>query len=159
MIEYRKMNLFDAPPGSILMHACNSKGVWGSGIAKTFKEKFPDSYAMYEYFCVELNRTRGTACGKASIYVDRSSYRIGWIVTSHSYGEHKDPAKMILMYTALALQEFLGIINPFRSGPERVVYSPKFNSGLFGVPWEETELILQTVLKDHQDIRWVVCEL
>jgi hypothetical protein len=34
MIKYHKMSLFDVPTGSVLVHAVNNQGVWGSGIAK-----------------------------------------------------------------------------------------------------------------------------
>jgi hypothetical protein len=39
----------------------------------------------------------------------------------------------------------------------KVVYSNKFNSGFFRVPWPETEAVLLECLGD-KEIEWVVCD-
>src|SRR5579859_6977248 len=51
VIEYRKGSLFEAPKGSYLVHACNTQGVWGSGIAVEFKKRFPGAFAHYNRHC------------------------------------------------------------------------------------------------------------
>jgi ADP-ribose 1''-phosphate phosphatase len=164
MVTHQKMNLFDAPPESIIVHACNSQGVWGSGIAKPFKEKYPFSFAEYHDLCNIWNQERGTACGvgfMSSFHPDET-HHVGWIVTSHDYGPVlRDKPELIKINTTLALQSlckkiYLG--HP-KDGYERIdVYSNKFNSGLFHVPWEDSELILSTVLRDFSRINWIVCD-
>lgn len=145
-IEYKKMSLFDAPEGSILVHACNSQGVWGSGIAKEFKERFPEDYLEYKSMINFHNRLSGSTCGLFG-----RSEKTGWLVTSHNYGDLKDSPEQIKINTTLALVDLC------LDGP-MLVYSNKFNSGLFAVPWEETELILKSVLRMFPDIKWVVCD-
>lgn len=164
MITHRNMSLFDAPKESTIIHACNSQGVWGSGIAKTFKEKYPHSYADYNKFCISYNRERGTACGLASLstFHDSEPHWVGWIVTSHNYGNLKDSPDLIKIYTTMALEELckkIYMAHPKEQWPSIDVYSNKFNSGLFSVPWEESELILDTILKDFKRINWIVCEV
>ncbi|KAL4934542.1 uncharacterized protein BDV17DRAFT_286238 [Aspergillus undulatus] len=44
-------DLFDARDGAALIHACNCHGVWGSGIAKTFKQKYPAAFNAYKDYC------------------------------------------------------------------------------------------------------------
>ncbi|KAE8142548.1 ADP-ribose 1''-phosphate phosphatase [Aspergillus pseudotamarii] len=44
-------DLFDAPDGAALIHACNCIGSWGGGIAKAFKEKYPAAYNIYHSHC------------------------------------------------------------------------------------------------------------
>lgn len=163
MIKHEKMSLFDAPQDAIIIHACNSQGVWGSGIAKPFKEKYPESFADYNKFCKSWNQTRGTACGLAdmSAYHEDEQHWVGWVVTSHSYGPDKDSPELIKIHTALALSDLckkIYLAHPKEEFPEIPVYSNKFNSGLFAVPWEETELILKTILKDFKRINWIVCD-
>lgn len=163
MITYKKMSLFDAPNESVIIHACNSQGVWGSGIAKAFKEKYPHSYVDYNKFCLNANAERGTACGRASLstFHDSEPHWVGWIVTSHNYASLKDSPELIKINTTLALQELCKKIymgHPKDEHPTIDVYSNKFNSGLFNVPWEDSELILQTVLRDFKRINWVVCD-
>jgi ADP-ribose 1''-phosphate phosphatase len=163
MVIHKKMSLFDAPYDSIIVHACNSQGVWGSGIAKAFKEKYPESFKEYSFFCNMANKERGTATGRSdlsSFHVSEPHW-VGWIVTSHNYGELKDSVEQIKINTTLALQEFCEKVykaHPRDEYPLIEVYSNKFNSGLFAVPWSDSELILNTVLKDFKRINWIVCD-
>lgn len=164
MVTHKKMSLFDAPKESIIVHACNSQGVWGSGIAKAFKERYFESFKEYNFFCNMANQQRGTATGRASLssFHEQEPHWVGWIVTSHNYGELKDPPELIKIHTTLALHEFCQKVYTAHSREEYPtidVYSNKFNSGLFGVPWEDSELILKTVLKDFKRINWIVCEV
>lgn len=163
MISYKKISLFDAPTESVIIHACNSQGVWGSGIAKAFKEKYPESFKFYNGFCKVQNEERGTACGRADLspFPVSEPHWVGWIVTSHNYGPLKDSPELIKINTTLALRELcqkLYLAHPKDSNPTIDVYSNKFNSGLFAVPWGDSELILNTVLRDFKRINWIVCD-
>ena len=40
----------------ILVHACNCKGVWGSGIAVEFAKRFPFAHADYVRLCSTNNK-------------------------------------------------------------------------------------------------------
>jgi ADP-ribose 1''-phosphate phosphatase len=46
-------DLFTLPPrnNSLLVHACNTQGSWGAGIAKVFAREFPDAYTVYREHC------------------------------------------------------------------------------------------------------------
>lgn len=163
MVTHKKMSLFDAPKESVIVHACNSQGVWGSGIAKAFKENYSHSYADYNRFCQLANEERGTATGRASLssFHESEPHWVGWIVTSHNYGTLKDVPEQIKINTTLALDEFCKKVysaHPRDQYPTVEVYSNKFNSGLFGVQWEDSELILSAVLRDYKRINWVVCD-
>ncbi|KUL86413.1 hypothetical protein ZTR_08153 [Talaromyces verruculosus] len=47
-------DLFDAPDGAVLIHACNCLGSWGGGIAKVFQNKYPAAYKIYNAHCRTL---------------------------------------------------------------------------------------------------------
>ena len=163
MIIIKNMSLFDAPKESVIIHACNSQGVWGSGIAKEFKARYPHSFEFYSGFCKAQNEERGTACGKADLSSFEASepHWVGWIVTSHNYGALKDSPEQIKVNTTLALRELchkIYMAHPKDTNPTIEIYSNKFNSGLFAVPWEDSELILETVLRDFKRIQWIVCD-
>ena len=149
MIAYKKGSLFDAPKGSILVHACNAQGVWGAGIAKEFKNRFPESFKYYRRNCVLAEEPQ---VGKAYLLPLENGYQVGCLITSRCYGEDLDPITIILNQTESALSslEFYLKLNP------KPVYSNKFNSGLFGVPWESTENVLKSVIGDCE---WTVMEL
>lgn len=133
MIHYIKDDLFNAPKECLLVHACNAQGVWGSGIAKQFKEKFPLEFQMYAHYCNEKPYlTQGT-----SLIINR----IGCLITRKDYGNNVDPVITILVNTNHALKELL-------SNTTMKIAMPRINSGLFKVPWEDTEAILKTFNRD-----------
>lgn len=136
-IVHRNGSLFNAPPGSILVHAVSTKSVWGSGIAKQFKAKFPESFKFYTEMCTE----EGEKLLGVNIYCpEENGYYVYNLVTSVDYGDKKDPPEEILKATRTALTFLL----EDTSWP---IHSCKFNSGLFGVPWEDTEKVLLEVME------------
>ncbi|WP_413986400.1 macro domain-containing protein [Paenibacillus polymyxa] len=52
MIKIVEGNLLDATE-DIIGHQTNTKGVWGSGVAKAIKDKYPNTYAAYRDLCHE----------------------------------------------------------------------------------------------------------
>lgn len=160
MIKYAKMSLFDAPPGSILMHACNAQGVWGRGIAAEFKRRFPASYTEYEAACKMSRRAHPGygAVGQCLLLEEEKGYQVACLVTSVHYGVdgEYDPERKILLQTTIALDDFC--LNwEVRSGGTPI-YCNKFNSGLFAVPWHETEFILKYFAEKH-NLDITICEL
>lgn len=152
MIIHKDMSLFDAPSGSFLVHAVNCRGVWGSGIAKEFGERFPKSYEIYRKMCKNVNDINiGTAC----ILPRENDYKVCCLFTSRGYGIEVDSPDEIRVNTALAIHGLLNM-NPFTTAQQPIIYSNKFNSGFFNVPWEQTEYILDKMI--NQYCQWIVCD-
>lgn len=151
-IIYKKMNLFDAPKGSVLVHACNAQGVWGSGIAKQFKEKFPESFEIYKDHCMYHDEP---TMFPGLILPEENGYRVGCLITSNNYAARVSEPHVILKHTENGLELFaekwLDLLKRFP------IYSNKFNSGLFKVPWQDTEKILKEFV-DKYDLIWSVCD-
>lgn len=147
---HKKMSLFSAPEGSVLVHACNAKGAWGSGIALDFRKLFPNAYKRYNAYCRDFG-----IIGTAPVFGD-DGYFIGCLITSSGFGGQVDDQDKILVNTALALNAFCANEH-WRHFSKRTIYSNKFNSGLFGVPWKETEKILK-VLVERYHLTWIVCD-
>lgn len=149
MIQYVRQDLFEAPRGTLLVHAVNCKGVWGSGIAKEFARRYPLAKERYKLKCsIWANSLLGTAL----ILSEGEIHDVGCLFTSKAYGMFKDSREDILAATEKAL---VHLLEQLPEGQE--VYSNQFNSGLFNVPWAQTEKVLQTALADRPDITWVVC--
>lgn len=156
MIEYKKASLFQAPKHSIIVHACNAQGVWGSGIAAQFKIDYPRAYKDYQHFC-----TRNSYAGISGLsdFDNNENHYVGWLITSYNYGKNKDDKETIKVQTTLALDDFCKDLYYYFNDDNVIeVYSNKFNSGLFAVPWEESEHILNIVLKQFPRIKWTVCD-
>lgn len=134
-IIYIKGDLFDAPKGSILIHACNTKGRWGAGIAAKFAELFPASYFAYQDLC----RKKGDALlGTCLVIYGEHGYNIACLFTSRGYGRNIDNPDQILGATESAVVDLIR-----QNIDDKEFHACKFNSGLFRVPWEQTVAILE----------------
>src|SRR5579863_9430435 len=127
-IVYKKGSLFNSPQGSILVHAVNAQGIWGSGIAKEFADRFPESYEIYKTIC----KIGGFETGQAFVLSRENEYRVGCLVTSNNYGQLRDPKDIILKNTQKALLDILGATGKLNCwiGTDEEIHSCKFNSGL-----------------------------
>ena len=130
-----------------LAHATNCMGKWGAGIAKHLKRQFPQSYKDHKDFLHMNLRFGGQMC--------ITSENIICLFTSIFYGYQKDSPEIILEHTREAVSRLLQQL-PDNS----TVYSNKFNSGLFNVPWKDTEkVLLEQLKKSKKTIKWIVCTL
>jgi len=155
MLEYRRGNLLQATgPNTILVHACNTQGSWGAGIAVEFQKRYPKYYKDYKSKCDKYGRTLLGMAIQFRGMANDPGQAIACLFTSAGYGSEKDSEKRILLNTQAAIECLLGTL------PEDVeIHSPKINSGLFGVPWEKTERIIEQALVHYPEITWVVWEL
>jgi len=152
MIVYIKSNRDDIfrqiKCEDILVHACNSRGVWGAGIAQQFKKRFPHVYRIYAHWC-KINHYN--VVGKCLLVADHG-HVIGNLITSHGYGSHRDSENKILTATYNSVCDLFQQIPVYRT-----VVSPKINNGLFRVPWERTEEIIRKAISNCGfDIEWRV---
>lgn len=147
-LEIRQGNLFtNAPRNAVLTHACNAMGVWGSGIAKVFKEMFPNEYLVYQAMCARNGPQAGYG------YIINS--RVGCIIASKGYGEKRDTPEVIIQQTLEAIPD---ILKALPDGYE--IHSPKINAGLFAVSFDKTAEAIQTALNGwHKPVKWVVWDL
>jgi ADP-ribose 1''-phosphate phosphatase len=135
MITYIKDNLFFASSTQLLVHACNCKGMWRSGIAQVFRSSYTNEYYIYKTYCeknlistdIEYSKILGS-----SLIINR----VGCLFTSYNESNKPDPVELIILNTRKGLQDLL-------SKTTMDIAMPKINSGLFKVPWEQTEAILK----------------
>lgn len=135
-ITFIKGSLFDAPKGSILCHAVNCQGIWGGGIAAQFKKIFPEAYDYYNRLC----KANGSNMIGSCLLAPDGNYTIGCLFTSVGFGSKVDSVLQILEATREAV---LDLIFQNSYPDSKPIHMCKINSGLFGVPWELTEKILE----------------
>ena len=138
-LQHRNGNLFNAPPHSVLAHACNAQGAWGAGVALQFAARFPAAYAAYKRACAAL--PADTLAGTTGLY-PAPTYTIACLFTSRGYGWRRDPPALTLEYTRRAVANLLAQL----SAPA-AIHSPRINAGLFGVPWDSTAVVLTEALE------------
>jgi len=127
-------DLFAAPENSILVHACNTVGSWGTGIALAFKEKYPTQFELYKAHCNE----HGQALIGTCLLISGDKHDIACLFTSRGYGKRRDSKEEILVATKAAVQDLIK-----QNATSKPLHACRFNSGKFGVPWEDTEYILE----------------
>lgn len=157
MLTYTKGDLFaiaenikkSSSSPFYLAHACNCQGAWGAGIAHTFKLKYYKDYLEYNDACTEAIKWGDNLCGGVLL----TSSNIICLMTAAWYGKRTDSPKDIINNTKKAFKSLDAMLPK-----NAVVYSPKFNSGLFRVPWHESEKILKDFLTLRPDIHWTVVE-
>lgn len=157
-VKYEIKDLFDVPEDEIIVHGCNSKGVWGSGIAAEFKKRYQESYKEYQTFCDHGPNKTGRAF--ISSPNNNEKHWVCGLITSNGYGSDVDDVETIKINTTLAVDNLcdaLCKLHSLHQFPKIKVYSNQFNSGLFKVPWLETERVLNVVLKKYPRIEWTVC--
>ncbi|KAJ5167480.1 uncharacterized protein N7482_006261 [Penicillium canariense] len=168
-------DLFDAPEGSGLIHACNTQGNWGAGIARAFKQRYPAAFQYYRDHCLQFVRSRAThdiidlqdpnestvsvrlPVGTTLIIPPqpadiRSGQKKQWVIclfTSQGFGRRVDSPDLITNCTYSALKDLKDQIARLRQQlwvpmPDEL-YSCRFNSGLFAVPWEQTRQLVEDV--------------
>lgn len=157
-IIYRKGNLFkNIGNDTVLVHSCNAQGSWGKGIALEFKKQFPEAYEDYYRFCNQYKRNRQTKLivGIGAWFgYPRGKQRVGCLFTSNGYGKYKDDERTILKNTKRAIESLL-----FLTPEIYTIHSSKINSGLFEVPWEKTEKVIEECLTKYPKHRWIVWSL
>ncbi len=150
-IIYHGGSLFNAPKDkTILIHAVNCMGRWGSGIAIQFKKRFPEAHTDYQTFCESHHYKH--IIGKCIQFHQIGLQSIGGLFTSIDYGSNVDPVDQILLHTKSAMRYLL---DDLPEGYE--IHAPKINSGLFRVPWEKTEAEIEKVLA-NKDVKFHVWE-
>ncbi|KUJ23965.1 uncharacterized protein LY89DRAFT_703231 [Mollisia scopiformis] len=138
-------DIFDAPDHTVLIHACNTQGKWGAGIAIPFKDAYPDAFNTYHEHCLSDPVQTGTClliepCGP-------SKHWIACLFTSAKHGRGKDKPDEILENTRRAVEDLLEKVKEAEGKGEMVgsLRMCKINSGKFGVEWERTEMVLKEV--------------
>ncbi|KDR82620.1 hypothetical protein GALMADRAFT_238031 [Galerina marginata CBS 339.88] len=132
-LTHIKGDIFSAPPNSILVHACNTQGSWGSGIALAFRERYPAQYERYRAHC----KAHGGALVGTCLLIPGERHDIACLFTSRAYGRRKDTPPEILMATRTAVH---GLMHQNVEG--KALHACRFNSGKFAVPWADTEAVL-----------------
>ncbi|KAL9593345.1 MAG: hypothetical protein Q9179_005937 [Wetmoreana sp. 5 TL-2023] len=100
VIEERIGNIFDSPPNSVLIHACNTKGHWGAGVALAFKKYSPSAYHRQKRHCTgparpnqNTTKHRESLLGKCLLIAPQRSRSTVTAVDTNSYDSEPTPAE------------------------------------------------------------------
>lgn len=146
IITDRVGDIFDAPDGAVIIHACNCQGSWGAGIAAAFKQRYPKAFDNNVQHCKmnTPNSLWGTALLIPPMEVKGPRHYVGCVFTSRRYGRGKDSPAQILAKTGPAMEELVEMMRK-ATVKESIteIRICQINSGLFSVPWEKSKRVIE----------------
>jgi O-acetyl-ADP-ribose deacetylase (regulator of RNase III) len=100
MITYVKGSLFESP-AKILVNTVNTVGVMGKGIAKTFKEVYPEMFVQYQQLCEDKKLQVG------KLWLFKTEHK--WILNFPTKVHWRQPSKA--EYIEQGLQKFVSMFS------------------------------------------------
>ena len=149
-IEVRQGDLF-ASGASGLAHGCNCRGVMGAGIAKSFRDRWPEMYAEYRERC----QTGRFILGEVFAY-ETGNWPTNGIVI-FNLATQLDPGPHANLY---AIEQ--SVTTMLALARERVVEEvalPRIGAGIGGLDWAEVQRTLEACAAKVPEVSLVVCEL
>lgn len=123
MVIYIKQDIFESP-AQVLVNTVNTVGVMGKGIAKRFKNVYPEMYREYQYYC-----EKGfLEIGKLWIYKTPNK----WILNFPTKLHWRTPSK--IEYIEQGLQKF---VDTYEEKGITSISFPQLGCGNGGLNWEE----------------------
>jgi ADP-ribose 1''-phosphate phosphatase len=138
-------DIFSAPDGTLIIHACNCLGSWGAGIAAAFKQRYPNAFNVYRNHCKNLSPDELLNTALLIGPMDGSKQHwVGCLFTSKAYGKKKDSPGQILDATTPAMKDLIEQMAE-AGGEIKEIRICQINSGLFAVPWVKTKAVLRSI--------------
>lgn len=145
MFTFRKGNIL-LDPADALVNPVNCVGVMGAGLAKQFKEHYPENFNAYQAAC----KARQINVGTIFVYERPIGYVVRYIFNFPTKVHWKDPSR--LEYISSALKDLRAKIIQHEV---RSIAIPRIGCGLGGLPWVQVQnMILHTLDGlDDTDVR------
>lgn len=159
MIEFQQTDLFKADCHGIA-HQVNGRGVWGAGLAKEMKKRFPRSYLVDNLTLVNNPKKLGTFNYAAP--ADDQNKWIFNICGQFNYGKDKQYTDYSALNSAFeSLRDFLIKMDFNRTNFDGVfILAIPFGlgAGLGGGQWSKVLSIINYHFKDCEDIKLLICK-
>ena len=138
-------DIFDAPDGTVIIHACNCVGSWGAGIAAAFKKNYPNAFKGYQAHC---KKSDPEELIKTALLIPPKDgapkHWVGCLFTSKVYGKKKDTPQQILDATTPAMADLIKQMSHHAEMIKEIRIC-QINSGLFAVPWEHSKAVIEGI--------------
>lgn len=143
-IEYTTGDIF-ASDCEALVNPVNCVGVMGAGLAKQFKQRYPEMFSDYAAWCA----TGGMAPGSISLWSTEETPYVFLVATKDHW---RDPST--LDYVKRCMD---GLV---LCAPDLVesIAVPALGCGLGGLAWADVKPIIEAAAARAPQIRWVVYE-
>lgn len=134
MLTYVKGDLFDSP-AKVLVNTVNTVGVMGKGIAKTFRDVYPDMFKRYQTLC----EARAFHIGNLWLYKSEQK----WVLNFPTKKEWRQPSK--LEYIQAGLEKFVATYS--RENVTSIAF-PQLGCGNGELKWDDVEPLMVRYLRN-----------
>lgn len=142
MIVYKKGNLLE-DPAEALVNAVNTVGVMGGGIARQFKEKFPEMFVEYERAC-NNNEVR---LGKMHVVKVDTNEGEKYIVNFPTLEHWSDSSK--LADIEAGLEDLVRVVEKYDI---QTIAIPPLGCGVGGLNWDDVRPLIETAFEDMSHV-------
>ena len=143
MIEFKQGDLFQ-DNAQALVNPVNCVGVMGKGIALQFKEKFPDNFKEYNRACRQ-SRVRP---GRMFVFNTYRPQAHRYIINFPTKRHWREPSHIPDIEAGTA-----DLAREIRDRKIVSIAIPALGSGLGGLDWKSVQAILESGLRDLEDVR------
>ena len=133
MLTYVKGNLFDSP-AKVLVNTVNTVGVMGKGIAKTFKDIYPEMFERYVKLCESKRFDVG------NLWLYRTEHK--WVLNFPTKTHWRKPSQ--LDYIEAGLQKF---VDTYAEQKITSIAFPQLGCGNGELAWAEVEPLMIKYLR------------
>ena len=148
MITLSTGNIFDSDCEA-LVNPVNCSGVCGAGLAKEFKERFPNNYRVYYDFCKKHEMKPG---GILPVALPPDNKHL-FIVNFATKGLWTEPSSLSFIERGLA-----NLKKDIQAFGIRTIAIPALGCGLGGLQWRDVRELFREAFEDVPDIDAVVFE-
>jgi O-acetyl-ADP-ribose deacetylase (regulator of RNase III) len=128
----------------VYVNPVNCVGISGAGLAKTFKEHFPENYKRYHSWCLSGLMHPGEVC----IYFNPGMGYPRFIFNFPTKLHWKDPSR--LDYIESGMHDLMAKVQILRIGSIAV---PAMGCGLGQLSWDEVQPILRKYFKQNSSLK------
>ncbi len=140
MIKFVDGNILD-DESDALVNPVNCVGVMGKGLAKQFKERFPDNFEAYQRYCASKALQPG---GVHAFYNQATEQMIFNAATKGDWREHsniQDITKVVL-----------NLAHKIKAHRITSIAIPQLGCGLGGLKWEYVRPLLLVAFQENTDV-------
>lgn len=134
MVKYVHGNIFNSTAQTIV-NPVNCVGAMGAGLARQFRDRYPDMYIKYREHCLSgLLKP-----GKLMLYKAEDH----WILNFPTKNDWRDDS--VIKYIEDGLQKF---VDTYKQKGITSIAFPKIGCGLGGLDWSLMKLVVEKYLND-----------
>ena len=148
MITFKQGDLFQ-DQSEALVNPVNCVGVMGKGLALEFKNRFPDNFKEYAQACW-VNRVQP---GRMLVFKTYQPQTHSYIINFPTKRHWRDSSRIEDIQTGIQ-----ALAEEIRSRRIASIAIPALGSGLGGLQWNEVRPIIESGLRELEEVRITVYE-